>query len=345
MKALYNGKIVALTANAQEAAAKVQAAAPAPARQLIKEEALPWAALERGFQYADGLFETVLSNDQGHLPLLPLHLERLYAGLNAFDMRLAFGPQWESVNIKAGKPAPPQVQGPGSLTAGINGVWLGWLETLARANDLPHPVRYRITAWRQPGGRYAPEKRRAHFLVTVAPGTPQPQPGAPQPVASGTPQPQPVASGPVAFNKVVLAQTVQLSPQPWSAFKTLGAQPYIWAGWEMQQKQADTIILCSSSGHIAESLQASLLWTNGQQWFTPSLQTGCIAGVHLRHAVNVLTQQGHTVQQGLFGWANLQQAQHVFALNAAGTQAITQIEQQTFKSPTWQQVPWHQTPQ
>jgi len=99
---------------------------------------------DRGFQYGDGIFETIVCEGQTIL-FLDLHWERLTKGIKVLNLLL---PEWlrleylESAILKLAK-----------------------LERLVSA-------RVKVLVWRRKGGLYTPSENTAHVLIMALPHRP-----------------------------------------------------------------------------------------------------------------------------------------------------------------------------
>ncbi len=99
---------------------------------------------DRGFQYGDGIFETIVC--QGTVvSFLDLHWERLTKGMNILKLAL---PDWLSQG---------QLE-----TAILKLMQLEGLET----------ARVKLLAWRKKGGLYTPSQNSAHLLIMALPHQP-----------------------------------------------------------------------------------------------------------------------------------------------------------------------------
>jgi branched-chain amino acid aminotransferase/4-amino-4-deoxychorismate lyase len=180
---------------------------------------------------------------------------------------------------------------------------------LAQANAPGGPARVKVQVWRRPGGLYTPESREAEFLVMVA----------------SLPQPAPVQRHYVRF-----WEEMRLHASPLSRFKTCSALPYVLAGLARRRLGADEVILLDGPGHVAECVASNLFWLRDGTLYTPSLATGCVAGIMRGQILAQAGRYGLRVEEGLYPPAELLRAEVVFCCNAAGHQFLTRIEAQPF---------------
>jgi branched-chain amino acid aminotransferase/4-amino-4-deoxychorismate lyase len=180
---------------------------------------------------------------------------------------------------------------------------------LAQANAPGGPARAKVQVWRRPGGLYTPESREADFLVTVAP----------------LPQPAPAQRHHVRF-----WEEMRLHASPLSRFKTCSALPYVLAGLARRRLGADEVILLGGPGHVAECVASNLFWLRDGTLYTPSLATGCVAGIMREQILAGAGRYGLRVEEGLYSKQELLGAEAVFCCNVAGHQFLTRIEGKPF---------------
>lgn len=160
------------------------------------------------------------------------------------------------------------------------------------------PVRIKIQVWRQPGGLYTPATQAINYLITV-------RAGQPFQVTNQT--------------KLGIYDAFRLYTSPVSAYKTLNALPYIFAGLFRQEHGFADVALLSTEGYLTECVASNLFWFQNDTLYTPSLQTGCINGIARRQ----LLHHFPVVQEGLFLPAALSNADLVFAANVMGVQVFS----------------------
>jgi 4-amino-4-deoxychorismate lyase len=178
---------------------------------------------------------------------------------------------------------------------------------LALANHLPE-ARIRLQVWRKTGGLYTPSQREAEFYINV----------------------QPFVAPPAVKEKVLFYTDIRLSYSPLSSLKTCNALPYILAGLAKTHAGADDMILLDTAGHVAECIASNIFWMKNGCLHTPSLQSGCIAGIMRKQILQQAANICIPVQEGLFSIEELLQADSVFCSNIASIQTIRQIENTIF---------------
>lgn len=180
-------------------------------------------------------------------------------------------------------------------------------------------ARLRLQVWRKPGGLYTPDSQGIDFLLTA-------QPTAPPVVA--------------VKENVIFYEDVRLVHSAISGFKTGSALPYVMAGIARKKAGADDAILLNVHGHVAECVASNLFWRKGGTWFTPGLNSGCVAGVMRKNSIFQIGQTPSPVREGLFVKDDLLAADAVLCCNVAGIQLIKSINGKVFDTafPGWIQA-------
>lgn len=111
---------------------------------LIPEQDLHLTITNRGFQYNDGFFDTLILT-QGKIRFLPDHLDRMLRAMQALGLN--------------GLPELAEAQ---VMEAAI-------LSLIKQNNLLPENIRVKINIWRKPGGLFTPESEEAEILISVQP--------------------------------------------------------------------------------------------------------------------------------------------------------------------------------
>jgi branched-subunit amino acid aminotransferase/4-amino-4-deoxychorismate lyase len=173
---------------------------------------------------------------------------------------------------------------------------------LARTNELP-AARLRLQLWRAGGGLYTPETDAVEWLASAAPFVLNEAPVIKADFALETH----AIYSPLSFCK---------GPQGWL---------YVRAARERQRRGLDEIILCDAAGHVAEAGAAAIFWLKDGVLFTPSLASGCVAGVRRAQVLRHARAAGMECREGLFLPAKLLAADAVFTANVAAVRAINQL--------------------
>ena len=143
---------------------------------------------------------------------------------------------------------------------------------------------------------------------------------------------QTFVAAPTIKSQAGFADSVKLFPNPWSAWKTLNALPYVLAAQERGERSLDELILQNFQGKVAEASASNIFWRRGKKVFTPSLECGCITGVGRRA---ILEKIPRLVTQGLFGTNELLSAEQVWVCNASGISYLEKIDSLEFSTEPW----------
>jgi len=178
------------------------------------------------------------------------------------------------------------------------------VQEIATANNL-EDARIKLLVWRKPGGLFIPEKQEAEFLIS----------------ATGFKKAIPFK------NTVVFAKSVFNTASVFSRFKTLSTLKYIAAAIELQELEADEIIITDTKGNISECLSSNIFWIRADVLYTPSLETGCIEGIMRKKLLSFYEKKRNKeVKEGLFGKDVLLSADTVFSSNITGISIFKSIE-------------------
>jgi branched-subunit amino acid aminotransferase/4-amino-4-deoxychorismate lyase len=130
--------------------------------------------------------------------------------------------------------------------------------------------------------------------------------------------------------KAFFSQNIHIQKTPWSHCKTLSALPYVMANQERKSKGLDEVILTTPDGFICEAGAANLFWVKSGHYFTPSLDTGCIAGVGRSKILNYLEENNIPVSEGLFKMEDLLKADQILTSNVTGISYLQSLENKDF---------------
>lgn len=186
------------------------------------------------------------------------------------------------------------------------------IQQLAATNAPNMAARVRLQVWRKTGGLYTPTQNAADWLLEA--------------------QPHQAFVG--EKQTAILAQSVHLQASAWSAYKTCNSLPYVFAGLERVRHAADEIILTDTAGHLAECQAANLFWVKNNTLFTPSLQTGCIAGITRNWLLGNALRLGWQVQEVCAKPDVLEEIEIVFGGNVAGVFPIRRLNDWHFQGNT-----------
>ncbi|MDO6436722.1 aminotransferase class IV [Cyclobacterium sp. 1_MG-2023] len=127
-----------------------------------------------------------------------------------------------------------------------------------------------------------------------------------------------------------ISQKVHTNTTAWSGVKTLNALHYIMANIERQEKGMADVILLDEKGFVSEAGSSNIFWVKGDQYYTPSLSTNCIAGVSRKQIIGRLKDLEKHCEIGKFKPNDLLKADQVFVSNVTGISYLLKIEDRDF---------------
>ena len=197
---------------------------------------------------------------------------------------------------------------------GVNGlrkeVVEAQVQQLIRKNEVRGTVRIKIMVWRKTGGLYTPDNSHFNVLISISPYKYNPE---------------------VNHLKLGVSQKVRLYNSPISKFKTCNALPYIIAGIEKQQSVFDDLILLDQKGNVSECTASNIYWVKDGTVFTPSLKTGCVAGISRKNIIKKLSKRGFEVKKAKASPTVLMTAQHIFLSNVGQLAHVAKFGSTEFK--------------
>jgi len=135
---------------------------------------------------------------------------------------------------------------------------------------------------------------------------------------------------PAVKNKAYISHSIQVNASPWSGTKTLNALTYVLANIERQERGMDDVILLDDMGNVSEGGSSNIFWVKNNNYFTPSLQTNCIAGIARKQIIDQLKTKGVSCESGIFKAKDLMNADRVFVSNVSGISYLLNIDGKTF---------------
>ena len=231
--------------------------------------------LNRGFLYADGLFETMI-HDGEKVRNFRDHMERLGLGMKFFDYEippLFFKDVEDHIKLTLEK----------NMLSGIS--------------------RVKLVVWRNMGGLYTPTQKSFSFLI--------------------------ICSQAIENNdknlKIGVYKKPLLPHTNIGNFKTLNSIYYVHAGIEKKKSGLDDLILLNTSSQICECTSANIFWKKDDIFYTPSLETGCIAGIKRKQFIKELRKKSTKVVEGTFVTSDLEGVAHFYLTNITGIRESTEL--------------------
>lgn len=172
-------------------------------------------------------------------------------------------------------------------------------KALIERNNINEDGRMRITVFRTGTGLYSPNSNQLSYLIEA----------------------NPIENKWGDLNKkglsVGISKEVELYYTAQSKYKTINALPYVRASIEKQEKKWDEIILKNKEGYLAEASSANLFVVINKEILTPSLESGCLAGVARSKVIELIEASNFVLNEGLFYENILEQADEIFLSNCS----------------------------
>ncbi|MBB6458996.1 aminotransferase class IV [Flammeovirga kamogawensis] len=115
--------------------------------EVTKSSKTPLSINDRGLQYGDGIFETMITYS-GHIRFIKDHIDRLKRGAKELQLDLTdelLDPEYYFQVVKS----------------------------LKKKNNIEGECRIKLMLWRQEGGLYTPTGTESNFMISVIPFTPK----------------------------------------------------------------------------------------------------------------------------------------------------------------------------
>ena len=170
-------------------------------------------------------------------------------------------------------------------------------------------ARVKLQVWRADGGLYEPLYNEPNVLITMKNWDVEKR---------------------TNIKKCSFSDSVYLNHSTTSPYKTCNSLPYIIAANERKKRSLEELIILDSRGNVAECCSSNIFWTDGIQYFTPSLKTGCVDGIMRRHVIAKAEMNGIKIIEGEFLKEDLIASKAVFCCNVTGVTPIVQIDTVSF---------------
>lgn len=181
------------------------------------------------------------------------------------------------------------------------------INELISTNNLTD-ARVKFHVWRANGGLFSPTNNEAEYLISA----------------------QPINLTKSVIDSCSFSKKSTIYPSATSQFKTNSTLNYVLAGVEKQDRMVQELILLNYEGYIAECISSNIFWFKDNEYFTPSLEVGCVAGVMRKHIISIAEKHNLRINIGKYSKNDILNAQGVFTTNATGCYPIKQINGKNF---------------
>lgn len=180
--------------------------------------------------------------------------------------------------------------------------------SLVAQNQHLKGARVRLQVWRKDGGLYTPTDNGVNYVIQSFDYLPQ--------------KTEPLT--------LAICKNMNMSYSTVSHLKTCNSIAYIVASLEKQERNIGDLVLLDTNGNISEATSSNIFWVQNEQWYTPSLRTGCVAGVMRKNMIKILEKNGKPVLEIETSITKLHNAQGIFLSNVTGIRGVSRFEDLSF---------------
>ncbi len=144
---------------------------------------------------------------------------------------------------------------------------------------------------------------------------------------------------PAAYGSIGSGLAIDIYPDgrkpcdPLSNLKSNNYLLYILAAHYAQKQGLDDCLVLNSQNRVADSTIANLFYIRQEQFYTPALSEGVVAGVMRRHLLEALPRAGYTVHQQPVTREDLLTADEIFLTNALkGISPVRSLQGNSYQS-------------
>ena len=164
-------------------------------------------------------------------------------------------------------------------------------------------AKLKLQVWRKSGGLYSPENNDIHYVIYTSTWTDKSH----------------------VLDRVGFSEEHVLSYSKYSSFKTCNSLPYILATIERDKRQLSDLILCDVNGNISEATSSNIFWKKNEIYYTPHLETGCVAGIMRSVLLDKLTESGCKILEVKAQKQELDEADQLFLCNVSGLYPVSRL--------------------
>jgi branched-chain amino acid aminotransferase len=173
------------------------------------------------------------------------------------------------------------------------------IELLNKNNDLKGNGRVRINVFRNDGGVYAPVESSISFTISAVPAD----------------------SEDYQLNHTGLHldffTEIKKQVNIFSSVKTCNSLLFVMAGIWKNKMNFDDIILLNDNERVCEAISSNIFLLRNNEYYTPAVEEGCIAGVMRSHIINLLKANGLKVNETTITQEEILLADEIFLTNAS----------------------------
>lgn len=116
--------------------------------------------------------------------------------------------------------------------------------------------------------------------------------------------------------RVDLAESVSISPSPFSKLKSINALPYVMASIEKEERLFDDLVLLNGNQEIVEATSSNIFLIKKNELLTPLISSGCLSGVMRKRILKKATSVGLSPKESVLTVSDIQEADEFFLTNS-----------------------------
>lgn len=175
---------------------------------------------------------------------------------------------------------------------------------LCLKNNYKDKARIKLLVFRKPGGLVTPASTGFDYIVLLADYSQVLE----------------------TKEKTIFCDEVMICKTSYSKYKTCNFLPYIQASIYKSKMKVDEVIISDAFGNIAECTTSNIFWGKDNVLFTPSTDTGCIAGIMRKQIIKTSKDIGINIEEGEYVKKDLLDADFAFTSNSSGLSSLIYVE-------------------
>ncbi|TNE80785.1 MAG: hypothetical protein EP332_06070 [Bacteroidetes bacterium] len=161
-------------------------------------------------------------------------------------------------------------------------------------------ARVKLSLFREDGTRYTPNTDKASYLIMMESLESEPYALKPEGLQAG------------------IFEDILKPINALSGFKNGNSLLYVLAGRKARNEAWGTILLLNEKGQVCESGNGNVFLFRDGVVSTPSIESGCVAGVMRLHLIQLMQQAGWKVEEREIPKSELDMADEIWTCNASG---------------------------
>jgi len=136
------------------------------------------------------------------------------------------------------------------------------------------------------------------------------------------------------------SSSIQIFPSSWGWLKSTSALPYVLAGMERKEKQADELVLCSADGTVVEGSYTSICWKDAEGIHFSPRRLGGVDSCQRRFTEHFFRQNGTHFSEKETSFSQLlKESEWIAFLSALGIRFFFPAPGRTLPPPEFEAFP------